>query len=249
MTGWIVNIWRYPIKAHGREPLEHVELIEKQTMPWDRAWAVPRVGSSADGAEWVSCGNFSRAAKNPALQAIETRLDEGTGELTLIHPDRPTLAFNPDRDQEAFVSWVTGLGPDTAPRPARLVKCRDRGMTDTAFASISLLNAASHRAVAQKLGRDIQTERWRGNYLIDGLAPWEEFEWVGKRLRLGGAVLKVIERIGRCQATSVDTNTGKRDTDMLNVLSDGWGHTDFGVYAEVETGGDTKLGDGVELLP
>ncbi len=248
MTAQVTHIWRHPIKAHGRERLQSVDLVENDTMPWDRAWAVVRDGSGVDGAAWTACGHFSRAARNPALQAIEARLDDATGDITVSHPDRPSLTFNPEKNPDRFISWAAGLGPQDAPGPARLVRSRERGMTDTPFPSLSLLNAASHRAVAQKLGQDIAPTRWRGNFLIDGLSPWEEFEWIGRRLRIGTAVLTVRERIGRCQATSANVTTGQRDTDMLRVLDGGWGHTDFGVYATVDTGGRVKPGDCVELL-
>ena len=35
---------------------------------------------------------------------------------------------------------------------------------------------------------------------------------------------------------------------MLRVLSDGLGHTNFGVYATVETAGTVALGDTQEVL-
>ena len=248
MAGRVAGIWRHPIKAHGREALDAVRLSPDRTLPGDRAWAVLREGAEPDGPGWVSCGHFSRAAKNPALQAITARLDDETGRISLSHPERPDFSFDPATEGPAFIDWLRPLSRGGAPRPARLIRAAERGMTDTPFASISILNAASHRAVAQRLGREISPGRWRGNLLLDGLAPWEEFDWIGRRLRIGDAVLRIEERIGRCQATSASIRTGRRDTDMLRLLSEGWGHTDFGVYAVVEEGGKIARGDRAELL-
>ena len=37
-------------------------------------------------------------------------------------------------------------------------------------------------------------ERFRGNVWLDGLAPFAEFDLVGRDLRVGGATLRVRER-------------------------------------------------------
>ena len=259
MSARVSRIWRHPIKAHGREELETTMTRPGECLPGDRAWAVAHERAAADGREWAHCGNFSRAAKLPALQAIRARLNEAAGEngqedgeavqITLTHPDLPSLTFRPGEEDDAFVDWANRLVPDGHLRSARLVRAQGPALTDTPFPSVSLLNRASNAAVAQRLGRDVSPERWRGNILLDGLAPWQEFEWIGRRVKIGEAVLTVRERIGRCQATSVDVTTGRRDTDMLDVLRAGWGHTDFGVYAVVEKGGRIARGDTAEVLP
>jgi uncharacterized protein YcbX len=88
-------------------------------------------------------------------------------------------------------------------------------------------------------------ERFRGNLWLDGFEPWQEFDLVGRDLRIGGAILRVRERITRCKATTVDPSTGVSDADTLGALQAGWGHQDFGVYAEVVTGGAVAVGDPV----
>jgi hypothetical protein len=39
--------------------------------------------------------------------------------------------------------------------------------------------------------------------------------------------------------------TGRRDADTLGALEEGWGHTDFGIYAEVIEGALIRTGDPV----
>ena len=109
------------------------------------------------------------------------------------------------------------------------------------------MNESSHRAVSQKLGRPLETERWRGNIWFDGMAPWEEFDWIGKKVRVGGTLLAVHERIERCMHTTANPQTGARDADTLGALEQGWDHRDFGVYAEVIEGGPIAVGDKVEV--
>lgn len=247
MTGRVAHIWRHPIKSHGREALTETLLSEGESLPWDRAWAVAHAASSATDGEWVPCANFSRGAKAPQLQAIQAVLDEAAGRITLTHPQRPQLTFSPDTEAERLLSWVAPLMPADRAPSARIVRAGAGGMTDTPYASISLCNLASNRAVSQKLGRDLSPLRWRANIWLEGFDLWEELEWAGRRLRVGAAELRVEDPISRCLATAANPETGRRDADTLGALESGWGHRHFGVYAVVTRSGPVRLGDPVEL--
>ena len=47
----VVEIWRHPIKSHGREALSTVAVTAGQTLPLDRAWAVAHDQTDVDGSE------------------------------------------------------------------------------------------------------------------------------------------------------------------------------------------------------
>lgn len=248
MSGVVAQIWRHPIKSHGREELNRVALAAGRTMPWDRTWAVAHADASADGTVWAPCANFSRVSKAPALQAITATLDEAEELVTLFHPDRPPLQFRPEQDSAAFLGWVAPLLPAGRAASANIVRVPGRGMTDTDYPSISLNNLASNHAVGRKLGTDLSPLRWRGNFWLDGLRPWQEFDWLGKTIRIGSAELVVREPIRRCLATTANPETGQRDADTLQALQSGWGHQDFGVYCEVVKSGEIQIGDMPEML-
>ncbi|ARE40933.1 MOSC domain protein [Rhodovulum sp. P5] len=248
MTARLAQIWRHPIKGHGAEALEAVTLETGRTLPWDRAWAVAHEAAKTDGTDWAPCANFSRGAKAPELMAIMARLDEAAETVTLTHPDRPAITFAPDREADRFLDWVAPLMPADRAASARIVRVPGRGMTDSAFPSVSILGLASLKALSDAIGQDLSPLRFRGNFWLEGTAPWEEFDWIGRRLRLGEAELEVRERIGRCLATGVNPDTGKRDADTLGALKQRWGHTDLGVYAEVVAGGRVALGDTLTVL-
>lgn len=246
----VAALWRHPIKSHGREPLERIVLSEGQTLPWDRRWAVAHSEAKAnvDGSEWVVCQNFSRGAKAPQLMAINTVSNEAEGTVTLSHPQRPDITFDPDSNADAFLDWVRPLMPENRAQSARIVRVPDRGMTDTPFPSISILNLASNRDLAARIGNDLSPERWRGNIHLDGLAPWAEREWIGKTLRIGTAELDVRAHIVRCLATAANPATGERDTDTLGALKSAFDHQEFGIYAVVTRSGEVAIGDAVEVL-
>ena len=249
MTGKLTRIERYPIKSHGRETLTSIDVKAGMSLPWDRRWAVLHEAAKVDGSSWAICSNFSIGSKAPGLMAIDAQLDEGTGEVVLTHPDHPGLIFRPDDegDQARFLDWVRPLMPKDRPASARVVSAGERGMTDTDYPSISLLNLASIRALSDKLGHKLDPRRFRGNFLVDGLAPWEEFGWVGETIRIGDLKFQVEERIQRCMATAANPETGRRDAETLWGLETGWGHRDMGVYltamdnGRVETGAEVKL--------
>ena len=248
MTAHIAALWRHPIKGHGRDALEAVTLTKGQTMPWDRRWAVAHEMAKADETAWSPCANFSRGAKVPALMAINTRCDQASGRVTLTHPDRPDLTFEPDREADRFLDWVRPLMPANRAQSTRIVRVKGRGMTDTDYPSISLLNLASNDTMTQTMQQEISPLRWRGNIHMSGLDPWVEFDWIGKTVRLGEAELTIREPIVRCLATTANPDTGERDADTLAALKTHFGHQNFGIYAEVTRSGDITLGDPIEVL-
>ena len=250
MSHSVTDIWRHPLKSHGREALEKVTMIAGQTMPGDRVWAVAHEVSKADGSKWEPCTNFTRGAKAPQLMAIEAKLDEASGQLTLTHPDLPELQFDPEdpADLPRFLEWEKSLTPANRAASARILRVPGRGMTDTDYPSVTLCNWASHRAVETAIGHALSPKRWRGNIWFDLGEAWVEHDLIGKEIQIGGALFRVRERVVRCLATTANPETGERDADTLKTLRDNWGHQDFSVYAEVITGGDIRLGDSVKVL-
>lgn len=240
-------LYRHPLKSHGREALQNETLHAGQSMPFDRRWAVAHHASKADGSDWVPCQNFSRGSKAPGLMAINAVLNEQSGTLTLSHPDCPDLTFNPDQDTTPFFDWVHPLVPSNRAQPDRILKLVERGFTDTNYPSVSLCNTASHAAVSERAGTDLSPMRWRGNIWFDGAEAWQEWDWIGKEITLGGAVLIARERIVRCLATATNPVSGVRDVDTLGILNKTWDHQNFGIYAEVIKGGPVALGDNLTV--
>jgi uncharacterized protein len=248
VTATLAAIWRHPIKSHGREMLASVVLTAGQTLPWDRHWAVAHDAARlGDPGEWAPCVNFSRGAKTASLMAIEASFSEASGQVTLRHPDRPVLTFDPDGDATKFLDWVRPLCPTDRARPDRMVSAGTRGMTDTDYPSLSILNLASNADLSARMGADLSPLRWRGNLWVEGAEAWAEERWAGRRVSIGDAMLEVIEPIVRCKATTANPDTGRIDADTLGGLSAARGQQTFGVYARVVSGGTVRAGDVVEL--
>ncbi len=248
MTGRLTHIFRHPIKAHGREALASVVLSAGECLPWDRRWAVAHEAARISEG-WNTCNSFLRGVKSPQLMAMEARFDEENQTVHLSHPLIGTLTVNPDDKADAtrLIDWVRPLIPADRAQPVKVVRF-DGGMTDSDYPTVSILNHASLADLSSRMGLDLSIHRWRANFWIEGAAPWSEFDWIGKRLAVGSAVLEVTERIGRCRATCVNPATGEVEGETLAALTAAFGHTDFGIFAKVVQGGQVAVDDRWSLL-
>jgi uncharacterized protein YcbX len=248
----VAQIWRHPIKSLGAERVDRVELAAGRTMPFDRVWALAHQKTRFDfnAAVWAPCQSFLRGSIAPLFGAVTARVDESAGKLTLSHPQLADLTIDPDdaADRARFLSWVAPICPQGVPGPLGLGRVPGRGMTDTDFPSVSVKSLASLRALGEHMGIALDPRRFRGNIWLDGLAPWQEFDWVGREIAVGGARLRVVERVVRCNATKNNPETGIRDADTLGALETHFGHKDFGVYCEVVEGGPVAEGDSAGLV-
>jgi uncharacterized protein YcbX len=170
--------------------------------------------------------------------------------MVLTHPAHAPFRFNPENEAEhaGFIAWLTQFVPQNRAQPKALFAAPDRGMTDSPFPSISILNLASLAELSAKAGTPMDPARFRGNIWLDGVDAWDEFDWIGKTLRIGEARVIIRERITRCMATTVDPATGVQNVDTLKVLDAAWGHTDFGIYGEVVQSGMVDLDDGAQII-
>lgn len=248
MTRSVSAILRYPLKSIGREGLREVDLTEGSWMPFDRRWAIAHERSKLDGG-WAKKVNFLRGVAAPALMAVEAKLDANTRALTLTHPNLSSVTVHPDLpdDGETLIEWLHDLWPIDLPSPTHVYRARNSNLTDVSDAWLSINSAASLNALNNRAGADLSPHRFRGNIWVDGLQPWEEASWIGRHIRIGGAVLEVKDQITRCKATMANPKTGQRDVDVLETLDD-LGHQEFGVYAEVIESGTVALNAPVEVL-
>ncbi|QCO55245.1 MOSC domain-containing protein [Pseudorhodobacter turbinis] len=241
MTQRLARICRHPIKAHGREDLASVLLSAGACLPGDRRWAVAHEAAKLVPG-WNPCSNFHRGAKAPQLMAITAELQGNA--VTLRHPQRPDLTFHPDdpADLLGFLDWIAPLSPKERAQPKQIVSA-PVGMTDSAFPSVSILSSSSLATLSESMGTCLSADRFRGNLWLNGAEPFAEFDWIGRDIALGDAILTIKERITRCRATMTNPETGQVDADTLAALKTGYGHQDFGVYAVVKQGGTITLND------
>ena len=236
----------------GCESISSVELLKNGTMPWDRVWALThsKTKFSSKKNSWLPTSSFLRGTIAPLFMAISIELDEINKILKLTHPNLPDLLVDLDNLEvnDDLISWVKPICPENAPNPASLYRVPRRGLTDTAYCSVSVLSTSSLELLSSKVGLDLDPRRFRGNFWFDGVEAFQELDWIGKELKVGSAQLKVVEPIERCNITKTSPINGERDAETLDALFSNFGHKNFGVYCQVIKSGNVSLGDKVTLF-
>jgi uncharacterized protein YcbX len=246
----IAGLCRYPIKSLSAEALTRVVVTPGRALPGDRRFALRHAKSSYDPAapSWQRKREFAVLVHNADLARLQTSFDADTGTLRIALGGQTLFVGNvasaaARRGAEAVINSVV----KDARGPLQLVDAGAVALTDQQVPYLSLINLATLRELSARAGAELDPARFRGNVLVDGLAPWAEFDWVGRRLTAGGVALKVIKRIDRCMATAVNPATAQRDVDTLTILREHYGHIDCGVFAEVETGGELRVGQALTV--
>jgi uncharacterized protein len=119
-------------------------------------------------------------------------------------------------------------------------------------ASVTLVTTASMRLLADRLGREVGSERFRSTFLVDtgDSAPHVEDSWVGRQLSVGAATVRVRAVVPRCAVVDLDPVTGRNDAPVLEELAgyrQSQGQINFGVDAVVTSPGRVRTGDPVVL--
>lgn len=252
MSATVALIRRHPIKSIGGEDLGETALHPSRPLDGDRIWALLHQGGERHAGEgphperWLPKSCFLQGAKSSRLQAIQGGLT-ADGRIALTHPDLPELRFDPETEGARLVDWITPLWPQGFPVPTRLVRA-PTAFADVSQPWVSILSLATLADLETRLGQSIGTHRWRGNLWVKGWKPGFERDLIGRILTIGQTELRVTETIGRCPATSADSETGLIDIDMPAALQRQFGHSDFGIYAQVITGGTIRPGDRIDRL-
>ncbi|WP_018504006.1 MOSC domain-containing protein [Parafrankia discariae] len=262
-VGRVVRLFRYLVKGMTPEALPEVPLHPGDGVPGDRVFALARPDTmfDEDDPEVLPKSRFVMLQKDEALARIRTSFDPASGTLAfgLGEPaaragdgpgDVRRVDLNTPAGRAELEDYVlTVLGPRLGGRP-RLVAARGRhrftdtgGHGDTFMHAVSVINLASVRDLAERVGEPVDPLRFRANVYIDGIAPWAELGWAGLELGLGAARARVLARTPRCAATTVNPETGIRDIRILKELSSNYGHTDCGVYVTVLTEAILRPGD------
>ena len=200
------------------------------------------------------------------LQKIVADYDSEAGRLALAFPDGtraegavahgPTLStrfFSREHEvRELRGPWAQAISAFVG-RELRLV-ASEAGIDRGREGSTSVISRASLRRLAEVAERDsVDARRFRMLIEIDGVAAHDEDRWVGRRVRIGPALVAMHGHVGRCLVTSRDPDSGELDLPTLDLLGsyrrdlESTEPLPFGVYGEVLEGGTVRIGDAVTV--
>ena len=170
---------------------------------------------------------------------------------SLVVGDTPTgERFTAGFDMKSTIEATLVPGPwrdalsEWAGEPVRLARAADGRGGWSGFAA-SLIGTPSIDALG--LG-PIDARRFRMMIQTVGGAPFEEDAWIGRDIRVGEAVVRVVEECIRCAVTTVDPDCGERDVDALRAMITAKGEPNLGVYCDVIEPGVIRIGDPVEVI-
>ena len=227
-------------------------------------------GVEGDRRFWLcdSAGRLVNNKRSGELALIRPTWDETEQRLELAFPDGRIVAGTIDLGEEVeetlygapFASrpvlgpWQEALA-DFFGQPVRLLwapaGATDRGRDG---GTVSLVSRASLERLAEVCGKTepLDGRRFRMLFEIDGVGAHEEDLWIGRRVQVGGAEIRIQGDVGRCVVTSQDPDTGVTDIDTLGALARyrREGHSEplpFGIYGDVVTPGRVRVGDPVGI--
>jgi MOSC domain-containing protein len=254
MSAYVSGLATTAVKSTRLATVDHVELNALGACG-NRAFCV------IDGRDrMVNAKNF------PKLQTVLSSYDLEAGELALTFPDG-TVTRAPLRHGEqltiSFFSqpcparlvlgpWASALS-DYIGAPLRIVEPEvgvDRGRDG----GVSLISRASVEHLAEVAETDsVDVRRFRMLIEVEGLMPYEEDTWVGRKVTIGPARVAFRGNIGRCAVTTRDPDTAVADLPTLKLLASyrrvmlSTEPIPFGIYGEVLDPGPVRLGDSVAL--
>jgi len=259
----VVALYRYPVKGFTPESCERLSVLEEGRVTGDRALAFRFGDSTLPEHAWSRKYGYAVLANTPGLARLNVRFDPEVRRLSIalgteVLADEPLddagrVALARALERYILGSGVNPLENHPERRPLKLV---GDGVTpryqDSEQGQITLHSRESLAAVAQALHQPLLGEtRFRSNIAVEGVAPWEEQDWIGRKVRIGEVVLEVVRPKTRCLATHANPRTGERDLPVMQTLVRSFQQQEPTFAVALTTsgpGGEIRVGDEVTVL-
>jgi uncharacterized protein YcbX len=231
-------------------------LFSDNVISGDREFAFARAGVNfdQDNPKYREKTNFLALVRDEKLASLEAKFDNISRQLSLSKYGTVLIegclnTFEDRQRIEIFLTEYLDLSPLERPHIIRATGgTTNHSFSDVPDKAISLISLSSIIEFSEKMGVQLDPVRFRGNINFKNNIPWQEFDWIDRKLVIGEAVLNVFKRTKRCAATSVNPSSAIRDINVLKELNKHYEHNTMGVYATVIKSGVIKIGDKLELL-
>ncbi|RJX37187.1 MOSC domain-containing protein [Paenibacillus pinisoli] len=232
--GEVSAIYRYPVKSFRGERLEGCEVAE-YGLRGDRVCSF--YDETKEG--W---SRFVTARAIPDMLSYQASY--ASEEVRIIGPDGSQYNWD-DRLLEQIQSRsrkTLSMSAMFAPNP------ESDELLSVDAASLLILTDKTIREIEAKWGKELDELRFRPNLMVKLEEDEEEEQsWIGKRLRIGDAELRVDSACERCSMITIDPATLERDPSLLKQVNEHF-QLNVGVYASVTKTGFIRMGDSLSLL-
>ena len=257
MTAFISSINYCPVKSVSFQNIDSCEIKKNIGIVGDRVFAFSKnlefekVKSFEKDPElrkgkW---NNVLTLKNSPFLNKYNFSYNKN--KLTLLIENKEILTIDVNKIGQIDILSKKMLELESSlKKPLFLMKNEGHPFFDTAISnktvlphSISLLNNNSIQDFQNKIGKKIESSRFRGNIYIDGIEPWAEQDWLGKVVKINNTSFRVEKKIPRCVAINLKPGSDDNSLNLLQFLKKTYNHFDMGIYLTALENGKINIGD------
>lgn len=252
MKAAIAHIYRYPVKGLSADSLRKALLQPGAGIPGDRRYAIVRGGTlslSLPGVRLTE-NQFVTLANTPRLALLTTRWIDGATTLTVERDGRQvawadlSTVVGRARISDFFAAF---LGDHGQPE-AGIIELGDELSGLAGGTMVTVVSESSLHDLERVAGHSLDMRRFRPNLVLSGLPAWAELSMIGNEIATGRGLRLRLVQPAECRASAnVDPDLGIVDVNLVRSLQRGFGHSSFGVLAEVVAGGVLEAGGKVSI--
>jgi uncharacterized protein YcbX len=176
---------------------------------------------------------------------LRERADLNHYHPSFVDPLQPDKSATLVRTPAGVTFDVTdpALAAELYPQGVRVIK-QNVGIFDTF--PLSLVTTQTLARLGEMVGTPLDVARFRPNILMEAsdAAPFQEDDWVGRTLNIGGMAMRVDKRDGRCVVITIDPVTTERNPAILRAVARNREGC-VGIYGSTVTPGRVAIGDEV----
>jgi len=253
MNNSITSINFCPVKSLSFQSLKSCNIKKDRGIVNDRVFAFSR-GVNLEKAKLIEKNpkkrklNILLSLKNsPVLNKYNFIYNKNR--LVLNYNGKEIISISTDKPEErSLISEKLAKLEKSLKEPIYLLKNNEFPFFDTShsnkiFNSISLININSISDFEKKINEKVEFQRFRGNFYMDGIEPWEERKWIGKTIKINNVSFKVENNIPRCVAINLKPKSDDNSLNLLQSLKKTYNHFDIGVYLTALEDGIINVGD------
>ena len=231
----IENLFYSPVKSISFEESESLNVLTDRGIESDRIFAfVQNLDSNSiknliEDPKSRKLNNFLTLKNSPELN--QYNFTYAKNKLILKKKDEIIISINPFSKNEKKLLCDKINQIILKDKKLDLLMDEKNPFFDTMpNNSISLINKKSISDFSNKISTNIEIQRFRANIYIDGIAAWEERDWIGKTININNIKFFVSDEISRCSATNLKPSTDIVTINLPNQLKKTYDHINMGLY-------------------
>ena len=257
MNPKISSISYCPVKSVSFQSIESCEIKKNLGIVNDRIFAFAR-NMELEKAKLIETNvkerklNYFLTLKNsPVLNKYNFVYENSKLTLSSNNNDLISISTEDPNERLLLANKLMELESSLL-KPIVLLKNLDFPFYDTShsskvFNSMSLINLNSIKDFEKKINEKVEPQRFRANFYVDGIDPWEERNWIGRMIKINNISFKVEKNIPRCVAINLKPKTDDNSLNLLKSLNKSYNHFDMGIYLVALDDGKIEIGNKIEV--